>query len=564
MWSRSHPPTPGQQPSFVCFWDPRGVDRALQRKLGHRFEDQAVAGSSDYSTKTFTDESTATGSRLSKTTFVDFQEHAETTNRRSSNEVSSNHSKGGKSSESSPDSPKTSDKSSLSGPSWRMRREVADFRIAANEVGNARKGSFSAGKEVEHDSSPDTDIYTSEDSEEKDTKPLVDHDPGLDLLDAKVSADKVTSMNCKEQATLSHGRRLGQPFIRTSTQGTQSSALASFVNAKCEKNDYFDDADFTALPSDSRAISQTDLGTYAARQCSAEPKDMIEPVDFGESIFDSDILIGNRPEYTRSVSSALLQRLRRELKSEETEPFLRQRGSGVRAPNIRNVNNVSTSDLSGTKHSWKPQFFRAPASAPVIKTRRTETASATDIPQDNIGRNRRAWQNTLCSSEESNLSVNNSDDINPGSPPRIKEGVLRKHWSLGFRNPLRIPVYLGTSRRSRLMGKSSPSLSPDDRDVHYSSGSRSTSELATPDPEQALAIEACVNSTTTNDCFRVRSSRLTYEDDDSDEERRNGCADIPDHLPSSPLCPLNPKYRGDRTIECPQHRRRRLASSVPT
>lgn len=58
----------------------------------------------------------------------------------------------------------------------------------------------------------------------------------------------------------------------------------------------------------------------------------------------------------------------------------------------------------------------------------------------------------------------------------------------------------------------------------------------------------------TRDFFRQRIDRILGEPDDEDGIR-GFTLDIPDHLPSSPLCPLNPKHKsGGKTI-CPLHGR---------
>jgi len=62
---------------------------------------------------------------------------------------------------------------------------------------------------------------------------------------------------------------------------------------------------------------------------------------------------------------------------------------------------------------------------------------------------------------------------------------------------------------------------------------------------------------------------LNDDGDDDDNDTQIGFElNVPDHLPSSPLCPLNPKHRSGGTAICPLHGRKRkkgpvVASSTP-
>ena len=568
MWSRSHPPTPGQQPLFVCFWDPEGADRALHRKLERLYDDQLAAESCDHGSVTVTDNVAASGLQVLVNISGDVPKNIDTGNPCTRNEILSAPSEGGKSGDSSPDSQKTSDKSSLSGPSWRMRRDFAEFRVATSEINNTKRESSKDSKEAGQCPSIVTNTHINELNVEEAPRPLMNPSIKPSLSDTRYSAkNDQEPVKCKEQTAMLHRRRLGQVFVQTSQQGSESNTLTSFTGSEAERNDYFDDVGLPSLPSRVRATSHARSKRPTIRQRSTESACKTNSVNFRTSIFDADIPIGSRPEYARGASSGLIQKLRREARSEETEPFIGRSNLALRTSDLLSVNDTPSSRIPRSKRTWKPQFLRAPASAPTIKLRKTGRASITDIPRDStgrdgIGRDRGAWRKTIRSSEDSNSSVHNSDDINLGSPPSTKEGALRKYWTLGLRNPLLFPVYMGTSKRSRLIGKSSPSLSPDDREFHYSSESQSTLGLAATDSEQMSATEVKINDNN-NNCFRIRSSQLTNEEDGSDEEKRKYYVDIPDHLPSSPLCPLNAKYRGDKSIECPQHRGRRKGSTVP-
>jgi hypothetical protein len=63
-------------------------------------------------------------------------------------------------------------------------------------------------------------------------------------------------------------------------------------------------------------------------------------------------------------------------------------------------------------------------------------------------------------------------------------------------------------------------------------------------------------STTEKDWYRVRLDQIMDEDDVYDSEELGIFEwDIPEHLPSSPLCPLNPKHRGGGKGICVYHGR---------
>jgi hypothetical protein len=63
-------------------------------------------------------------------------------------------------------------------------------------------------------------------------------------------------------------------------------------------------------------------------------------------------------------------------------------------------------------------------------------------------------------------------------------------------------------------------------------------------------------STTEKDWYRVRLDQIMDEDDAYDSEELEAFElDVPEHLPSSPLCPLNPKHRGGGNGICVYHGR---------
>lgn len=55
--------------------------------------------------------------------------------------------------------------------------------------------------------------------------------------------------------------------------------------------------------------------------------------------------------------------------------------------------------------------------------------------------------------------------------------------------------------------------------------------------------------------FRQRFDQYSIVDDEDEDNESEFQLDVPDHLPSSPLCPLNPKYRGGVKAICPLHGR---------
>ena len=560
MWSRSHPPTPGQQPSFICYWDPESADRAIRRKFGHTFAEQSESVPPIDNTLYSIDESTEKSSKKLSGLTLESQVYADNNGRDFKSGTLFATNEEGRSDNSSPGSQKASDESSLSGPSWRMRRGLGEFRDSENDVNSSRDGETSASKDMDIGANDSTNADKLDRNYNEASRPPISTSTTKHLLGVKHLKVKHEEPDlCHEQITPLHGRRCGQAFAQTKVQDDKSNYFTSLTGYETERTDYFGDVDLAPLPSKSRITSNASPERPSIKYRGSESADGSNSIDFKTNMFDGDSPVVVRPKYRHRASNSLLQKLRREARSEEIETFLEGHDPALRASNFSTITDTTSSGFPKRKRFFKPQIFRAPASAPIVKSRRTETAAASDLTRDDIGRNRKTLRRAIRSSEGSDASVNPINDVTSGSPPITKEGILRKYWTLGLRNPLLFPIYLGTSKRSRLFGNSSLSLSTDDRDFHDSSESQSMSELATPDSEHLLAPGA----NDTNDYFRVRSNRLEIDDDENvDEERGKLHVDIPDHLPSSPLCPLHPKYRGVYLAECPQHGKRHVGLSV--
>lgn len=558
MWSYSHPPTPGQQPSFVCYWDPEGAERAIRRKFGHISIQKPGFTACNNDTICIIHDSTVKAPQEPSDAPSELQEYTDNNGGDSKDRTPDTMCAEGRSDGSSPESQKASDESSLSGPSWRMQRGLGEFRCAAHDANSSSDKKTGTNKQEDMDKcSIDTDkldhSYAKESRLHVNTG-TTDHLQGFKSLKAKHQEPDL----CNDEITPLPGRRYGQVFAQMNVQDGDSNYLSALMGPEPEKSDYFGDVDLAPPPFNARTTSKNAPERPSMKYCGSKSTNTLDSIGFKTDIFGKEIPVASRPKYRHYVSSGLIQKLRREARSEETDPFIEGYNPASRAPNLPTITDTATSALSRTTRSFKPQIFRAPASAPVIRLRRSETAAASDISRDGIGRNRKTQRRAIRSSEASDTSLKPLDDATSGSPPATKEGVLRKYWTLGLKSPLLFPIYLGTSKRSRLFGNSSPSLSTDGRDFHDSSESQPTSALDTSDSGQASLSEMNDNI----DYFRIRSNRLSTDDEDDDEEGGKSHVDIPDHLPSSPLCPLNPKYRGVHLAECPLHGKRRIGLSV--
>ena len=555
MWSYSHPPTPGQQPSFVCYWDPEGAERAIRRKFEHISAHQPALVTCNNDTLCIVHNSMERNQQKLSDTPSEYQEYTDNNGRDFEDGTSYTIYEEGRSDASSPESQKASDESSLSGPSWRIQRGLGEFRCSADNVNSSRDEKICIHKEIE-EKNCSTDADKLGDNYNKGLRPLFDTGSTEHLHSVKSLKVKHQEPDmCDDQFTAWPGRKYGQAFAQTNVQNRESNCLTALIDSEAEKTDYFGDVDLAPRPSNSGITSNIIPERPSILLCSSNSTNTLSSFSFKTDIFGKDTSVASRPEYRHCASISLLHR---EVRSEETEPFLEGYNPASTAPNFSIVADTAASGVSKKKRFFKPQIFRAPASAPIIKLRRNETAVVADIPRDSIGRNRRRPRRTIRSSESSDISVNPLDDVTSGSLPVTKEGIMRKYWTLGLRNPLLFPIYLGTSKRSRLFGNSLSSLSIDDQEFYDSSESQPRSELATPDSEHVSALE----TNDTNDYFRIRSNRLTTDDDDGDKEGGKPHIHIPDHLPNSPLCPLNAKYRGVHLAECPQHGRRRVSLSV--
>lgn len=558
MWSYSHPPTPGQQPSFVCYWDPEGAERAIRRKFGHISTQKPAFAACNNDTIYIMHDSIVGAPQGPSDAPSELQDYTDNKGGDSKDGTSDIMYAEGRSDDSTPESQKASDESSLSDPSWRMQRGLGEFRCSAHDAKSSSDKKISTYKQKDMDKcSIDADEL--DHNYAKESRPPIntgttDHLQGVKSLKAKHQEPDL----CNDKVTLMPGRRYGQVFAQTNVQERDSNYLNALIGPEPEKSDYFGDIDLAPPPSNARITSNNAPERPCKKYCGSEPTNTLESIGFKTNIFGKEIPVASRPKYRHYASSGLIQKLRREARSEETDPFIEGYNSASRAPNLSTITDTAASVLSRTKRSFKPQIFRAPASAPVIRLRRSERAAAPDISRDGIGRNRKTQRRAIRSSEGSDTSLKPLDDATSGSSPATKEGMLRKYWTLGLKNPLLFPIYLGTSKRSRLFGNSSLSVSTDDRDFHDSSESQPTSASEMPDSGHTSLSE--MNDTI--GYFRIRSNRLTIDDEDDDEEGEKSHVDIPDHLPSSPLCPLNPKYRGVHLVECPLHGKRRIGLSV--
>lgn len=103
-----------------------------------------------------------------------------------------------------------------------------------------------------------------------------------------------------------------------------------------------------------------------------------------------------------------------------------------------------------------------------------------------------------------------------------------------------------------------------DDDDRGSKASRGSPDLETteyrqpfPQPKVDAVGDPTAEVEGEKDWYRVRLDRIMDEDEPRDlGERKLFDWDIPDHLPSSPLCPLHTKYRGHGKRVCVYHGRR--------
>ncbi|KAK4986107.1 hypothetical protein LTR66_007962 [Elasticomyces elasticus] len=76
------------------------------------------------------------------------------------------------------------------------------------------------------------------------------------------------------------------------------------------------------------------------------------------------------------------------------------------------------------------------------------------------------------------------------------------------------------------------------------------------DPSLASKHQSIVSRSVTvmMDQFRVRLDQVSDEEDESENDFE---LDVPEHLPNSPLCPLNPKHKSGGKAICPLHGRKK-------
>lgn len=88
------------------------------------------------------------------------------------------------------------------------------------------------------------------------------------------------------------------------------------------------------------------------------------------------------------------------------------------------------------------------------------------------------------------------------------------------------------------------------------------------DPLEVTAFEQTPFSQRYGDTKRTKMSRIrSYLDEamkesEEDEGLAMFEADVPDHLPSSPLCPIHPRHASGSAMICPIHRRKRVSAGL--
>ncbi|KAI7527377.1 hypothetical protein KC331_g16388 [Hortaea werneckii] len=94
--------------------------------------------------------------------------------------------------------------------------------------------------------------------------------------------------------------------------------------------------------------------------------------------------------------------------------------------------------------------------------------------------------------------------------------------------------------------------------------SKPSFDLTVTDFEQTPFVQRYGN-TLRSEHLRIRNLVDATLDDDRDELTQLGFEqDVPDHLPTSPLCPLSARHRSGGKGICPLHGRRKLAPSSPS
>ena len=434
--------------------------------------------------------------------------------------------------ESSPNSHKTSQASTLSDPSWRIRRELAKV-----EEPELRFGASCDNLSSEHwDQGMN---QTVNDTQCKSVKKEI------------FETSKNTAKNFEDTPTYVEAAKIKE--IKSNTGSARKREYKKLPHRSLKLNSLKPSSKKDDQPKDSSdtvsstAVQNVDLPRPITRPHTTTRSNSAAPITFRTEIFDGGSPVSKRPKYARGLSSSWIQHLRRSSRSEDSSSELKVSVQTSKAAKFNNDNR---------KRLLKPHFLRAHASVPTYMSRAGDMPADLNTTHDSAGHTQRAFRNATPSSEASDsISTPNDDNSIDNDGRCARETMLRRYWSLRSRNSPSFSGYLGTSKRSQLLRDSSPTTSFDEPDTCDGSESQSTSGVTSPklEPQSTLSFHD------SRAWFRVQ---MGSEDTESDEERVQFHLDIPEHLPNSPLCPLNTKYRGKPMSKCPRHgRRRTLVSS---